>query len=492
MTPYGGCGPCRGEGEDVPEVLSGRGFGESCGLFGIYGSDKAAHLTYLGLFSQQHRGQESAGIVVSDGRQVCSHKNLGLVSSAIPTTSLDALTGHLAIGHVRYSTTGSSKKPQNVQPLVLEYSKGLFCVAHNGNLVNAKELRKSCEWRGSIFQTSTDSEIVVHLLARPDNYGLEDPLANSLARLRGSYSFLFMTPTSLIAARDPHGFRPLAMGRVGSAVVFASETCAFDLVGATYERDVEPGEIVEVSAKGIESRRVLCVPGAVTSHCIFEHIYFARPDSLVFGDTVHEVRKRLGQRLAKDYPVDADVVFDIPDSGRSAALGYSMESGIPYDRGFVRNFYVGRTFIMPSEDPRGESVDIKLNVVKGVVSGKRVVVVDDSIIRGNTSRKRLRLLREAGAKEIHVRISSPPCRHPCFYGIDFPTHDELIAAKSSVEEIRAHLEVESLSYLTVEGMLSAVSHPDDYCGACFTGEYPEPIMAAVEKLGLENQSNVDR
>ena len=459
--------------------------GESCGIFAVYGSPDAARLTYLALFALQHRGQESAGIVVSDGEKIRSRKGLGLLGEVVTPADFGSLPGHLAAGHVRYSTTGSNK-PQNIQPLVLEYSRGLFAVAHNGNLVNAKELRQKCEARGSIFQTSTDSEIVVHLLARPENLGLECPLARCLAELRGAYSFVFMTRDSVIAARDPHGFRPLAMGRLGDAVVFASETCAFDLIGATYERDVEPGEIVRVTASGMESQRIDNADGARVSHCIFEHVYFARPDSVVFGETVHDVRVRLGRRLATDSPAEADVVIPVPDSGRSGALGYARQSSIPLERGFIRNHYVGRTFIMPAEDPRGESVEIKLNAVRNVVSEKRIVVVDDSIIRGTTSRRRFQLLRDAGAREIHVRIGAPPCRFPCFYGIDFPSKGELIAASRSVEDIRAFLGVDSLGYQTVEGLVSAVAHPDDYCAACFTGDYPEPVTENVGKLALEN------
>jgi amidophosphoribosyltransferase len=457
--------------------------GEYCGVFGVFGTEDAAHLAYLALFALQHRGQESAGIVVSDGRKIRSRKGPGLLSDIVAPGDLAALPGHLAIGHVRYSTMGG-RKPQNIQPLVLEHSRGLLAVAHNGNLVNACALRRQCESRGSIFQTSTDSEIVVHLLARPENLDLDSPLARCLAELRGAYSFVFLTKDSVIAARDPHGFRPLAMGRLGEAVVFASETCAFDLIGAKYERDVEPGEIVTASAQGIESRRVEGAGAAGKSHCIFEHIYFARPDSVVFGEPVHGVRTRLGQRLARDCPADADVVIPVPDSARSAALGYARASGIPLDRGFIRNHYVGRTFIMPAE--RGMSVDIKLNAVRSVVCGRRIVVVDDSIIRGTTSRRRFQLLRAAGAREIHVRISAPPCRHPCFYGIDFPSHGELIAAKRSVEDIRKYLKVDTLGYQTVDGMLSAVSRPQDYCTACFTGQYPEPVEDFMGKEALEN------
>ena len=463
--------------------VSAHCIGESCGIFAVFGSEDAAHLAYLALFALQHRGQESAGIVVSDGRKIRSRKGPGLLSEVVAPGDLAALPGHLAIGHVRYSTMGG-RKPQNVQPLVLEYSRGLLAVAHNGNLVNARALRRQCESRGSIFQTSTDSEIVVHLLAKPENLDLDSPLARCLAELRGAYSFVFLTKDAVTAARDPHGFRPLALGRLGDAVVFASETCAFDLIGANYERDVEPGEIVTASAQGIESKRVEGADAAGKSHCIFEHIYFARPDSVVFGEPVHGVRTRLGQRLARDCPADADVVIPVPDSARSAALGYARASGIPLDRGFIRNHYVGRTFIMPAE--RAVSVDIKLNAVRSVVRGRRIVVVDDSIIRGTTSRRRFQLLREAGAREIHVRISAPPCRHPCFYGIDFPSHGELIAAKRSVEDIRKYLDVDTLGYQTVDGMLSAVSRPHDYCTACFTGRYPDPVEGPLSKGALEN------
>jgi len=503
--------------------LGGHAARESCGIFAVFGRDDAARLAHLALFALQHRGQESAGIVASDGKQVRSLKGLGLLGEAVPADNLGVLPGHLAIGHVRYSTTGGGRKPQNIQPLVLEYSKGLFGVAHNGNLVNSAELRHECESLGSIFQTSTDSEIVVHLLARPENLELDRPLARCLARLRGAYSFVFLTRDGIVAARDPHGFRPLAMGRLGDAVVFASETCAFDLLGATYVRDVEPGEIIEVSTRGgtetvrrfapssltmqpadvagrerrvphaaravLTSYRIEGSEGVTRSHCIFEHIYFARPDSRVFGETVHDVRVGLGARLAEDHPADADIVVPVPDSGRSSALGYSRRSGIPFDRGFIRNHYVGRTFIMPSG--RAGSVEIKLNAVRSVVDGKRVVVVDDSIIRGTTSRKRLRLLREAGAREIHVRISAPPCKHPCYYGIDFPSRGELVAAERDVAAIRAFLGVDSLRYQSVEGMLSAVSRPGDYCAACFTGKYPEPAEGRMAKCMLENAAMGD-
>ncbi len=467
--------------------LARKTFGESCGIFAVYGTPHAARLTHLGLFALQHRGQESAGIVASDRCRIRHIKGQGLLADAVRRGDLETLQGDLAIGHVRYSTTGASK-PQNVQPLILEYAKGLLAVAHNGNLVNAKALRRQCEARGSIFQTSTDSEIVVHLLARPEHADLPRPLARCLAMLKGAYSFVFLTKKSIIAARDPHGFRPLAMGRLGDAVVFASETCAFDLIGAAYERDVAPGEVIEVSESGMTTYRIEKADEEAVSHCIFEHIYFARPDSLVFGESVHDVRVQFGRQLAREHPVEADAVVAVPDSGRSAALGYTRESGIPADRAFVRNHYVGRTFIMPVEQGRGNSVDIKLNAVRSVVAGKRLIVVDDSIIRGTTARRRVKLLRDAGAREIHLRIACPPCRCPCFYGIDFPSPGELLAANSTVEEIREFLGVESLGYLSVAGMLGCVQRSEQYCTACFTGRYPEEIKERVEKLALENAS----
>jgi len=457
---------------------------EHCGVIGIWGSPTAALQVHQGLFALQHRGQESAGIVVSDGQKIRSRKGLGLLSEAIPIEDVAALSGHIAIGHVRYSTTGA-KKIQNIQPLIMEYSRGLIAVAHNGNLVNARTLRRDCEARGSIFQTSTDSEIVVHLLAQPEHLGEEDPLGHCMSHLKGAYSFVFLTRDALIAARDPMGFRPLVLGELDGATVVASETCAFDLIGAKCVREIEPGEIVRISDAGLESRRFIPEHGVMRAHCIFEHVYFARPDSSVFGESVHEVRVRMGERLAKDQPADADVVVAVPDSGNSHALGYARGSGMPLDRGFIRNHYVGRTFIMPPEESRGGHVETKLNVVKSVVCGKRVVVVDDSIIRGTTSRGRIHLLREAGAKEVHLRIAAPPCRHPCYFGIDFPTSEELVAAGRSVEEIRELLGVDSLGYQSPEGLLSAVSRPESYCTACFTGVYQVQPAEDMDKYSME-------
>jgi len=458
---------------------------EACGVFGIYGYDGAAHQAHLGLYSLQHRGEESAGIVVSDDREMRSKRGMGHLDEVVSADDLARLPGHMAIGHVRYSTTGLPK-PQNVQPLVIEYSKGLVAVAHNGTLTNARQLRRYYEGRGSIFQTSTDSEIIVHLMADPDHLALPDHVAHCLAHLEGAFSLLLMTKTQLIAARDRHGFRPLSLGELRCSPVIASETCAFDLVGARYIRDIEPGEVLTIDQRGLNSRQFV-EPGQVKrAHCIFEHVYFARPDSRVFGETCHLVRQRLGERLAAEHPIDADVVIPVPDSGIPAALGYSRASGIPFDYGFIRNHYVGRTFIQPAESRRGFGVRIKLNAIADVVRGKRVVVVDDSIVRGTTSRTRLGMLREAGAREVHLRISSPPICHPCYFGIDFPTRDELVAGARTVEEIRTFVGVDSLGYLSVEGLLSAVSGPPgDYCAACFTGEYPCAITEVVDKLGME-------
>jgi len=458
---------------------------EACGIFGIYGYDGAAHQAYLGLYSLQHRGEESAGIVVSDDREMRSKRGMGHLGEVVAPEDLARLPGHMAIGHVRYSTTGSPR-PQNIQPLVIEYSKGLIAVAHNGTLTNAHHLRRYYERRGSIFQTSTDSEIIVHLMADPDHLGLRDHVEHCLAHLEGAFSLLLMTKAQLIVARDRHGFRPLSLGELRCSPVIASETCAFDLLGARYIRDIEPGEVLTADERGLNSRRFVPAAQVKKAHCIFEHVYFARPDSRVFGETCHIVRERLGERLALEHPADADIVIAVPDSGIPAALGYARASGIPFDYGFIRNHYVGRTFIQPAERARGLGVRIKLNAIADIVRGKRVVVVDDSIVRGTTSRTRLGMLREAGAKEIHLRISSPPIRHPCYFGIDFPTARELVAHERSVEEIRDFIGVDSLGYLSTDGLLSAVSGPpDDYCTACFTGNYPCEITEAVDKLAME-------
>jgi len=437
-----------------------------------------------GLFALQHRGQEGAGIVVSDGRKVRSVKGMGLVQDLVARKEFSELQGHLGIGHVRYSTTGSPR-PQNVQPLVVECIDGIWAIAHNGNLTNASQLRRSYQEAGAIFQTSTDSEVLVHLIADPMFRTRPRRVERALAELQGAFSFLVMTKDSVMAARDPYGFRPLSIGKLGSGYVFASETCALEQVGADYIRDVLPGELVTVDEKGIRST-TFCEPiSGSLGQCIFEHVYFARPDSTVFGQNVHDVRMKLGVNLAKEAPAKADIVIPIPDSGNVAALGFSQASGIPLDYGFIRNHYVGRTFIMPSVGQRNQSADMKLAVVPGVVRGKRIVVVDDSLIRGTTSRRRVAALREAGAKEIHLRISCPPTRHPCYFGIDFPSRSELVAADHTVEEICKFIGADSLAYLSVEGLRASVEHPSDFCNGCFTGTYPYAVAGELDKHALE-------
>jgi amidophosphoribosyltransferase len=456
---------------------------EHCGVIGVYGMPNAAELVYAGLHSLQHRGQEAAGIVASDGRRIQSKKGLGLLHEAISPAELSDLPGHLAVGHVRYSTTGSGRV-QNIQPLVIEYSQGIVAVAHNGNLTNAQTLRASYESRGSIFQTSTDSEVFVHLMADPEVLREADPLRAALDRVRGAYSLLVLTAQELVAARDPFGFRPLCIGRVGEGWVVASETCALDLIGAALEGEVAPGEILTISEAGARASS----PGEAgrRARCVFEYIYFARPDSVVFGEVVHNVRLRLGENLAGTCPVEADVVIAVPDSGTSAALGYSRRSAIPLDMGFVRNHYVGRTFITPGAEARVSDVKVKLNVIRDVVRGKRLVVVDDSIVRGTTSRSRIASLREAGAREIHLRISAPPITHPCFYGIDFQHAAELVASDRTVAGICDFVGADSLGYQDIEGLLGALpGRPADYCLACFTGEYPEPVEGEMDKYSME-------
>ncbi|MHC5036324.1 MAG: amidophosphoribosyltransferase [Planctomycetota bacterium] len=458
---------------------------EQCGLFGIFGDPDAVVKTFYGLYALQHRGQESAGIAVGNGGPLQGYKGMGLVPEVLTPQVLSRFSGDRAIGHVRYSTTGSSN-PLNAQPLLVRYAGGDIALGHNGNLINGSEIRKQYEARGSIFQTTTDSEVIVHLLADPESGSLNRSLIRALGRVKGAYCLLLLAPDRLIAVRDPRGFRPLALGKLDGAFVVASETTAFDLIGAHIIREVEPGEAVILTDRGMQSL-ALCTPGEVVpSRCIFEHIYFARPDSLVFGENVHHVRMALGRKLAEDAPADADMVISVPDSGNSAALGFSQASGIPLDIGFVRNHYVGRTFIQPSQDMRDASVKVKLNAVRGVVKGKRVIVVDDSIIRGTTSQSRVNALRDAGAREIHLRISSPPHRFPCFYGIDFPSRTELIAAKKSTEKIAEFLNVESLAYQTLDGLLASVAGPPDhYCVACFNGDYRVAPEGELDKFAME-------
>ncbi len=459
---------------------------ESCGLFGVYGMDDCAPLIYQGLFALQHRGQEAAGIVVADGTDVRSHKGQGLVGDVFSKTSWPELSGNLGIGHVRYSTTGSTRM-QNVQPLVVECVDGIWAVAHNGNLTNAMSLRRMYQEAGAIFQTSTDSEVLVHLLADPMFRSRPRRVARALGELCGAFSFLMMTKNCVMAARDRLGFKPLSIGRIGNAWVFSSETCGLNQVGAEYVRDVEPGELVVVDKAGMRSSFFAENKDDHLAQCVFEMVYFARPDSIVFGHNVHNVRLQYGMRLAEEHPVDADVVIAIPDSGNSAALGFARRSGIPLDFGFIRNHYVGRTFIMPEEAKRATSVDMKLALLPEVVRGKRVVVVDDSIIRGNTAKRRILSLREAGAKEVHVRISCPPTRFPCFFGIDFPTKDELVAGAHDIEGIRKFMECDSLGYLSLEGLLAPFKSQGDFCTACFTGVYAVDVSSVSGKLALESQ-----
>ncbi len=445
---------------------------DKCGIFGIWGDGEAAKLVFLGLYSLQHRGQESAGIVATDGKQFFTHKGIGLVFEALDQQKLASLKVKAAIGHVRYSTTGRTLY-RNIQPLVVEGSKGLIALAHNGNLVNALSLRKELVQEGAIFQSTTDTEIILHLLAR-EKRPLIEALKVSLPRLKGAYSFLFLTPSAMIVSRDPYGFRPLVLGRRrNGAYIASSETVPFSLLEADFIREVEPGETLIIDDHGIH--QAFRLPSEKKAFCIFEFIYFARPDSFMFGNDVYTVRKCFGRRLAEEAPVKADYVIPVPDSGLWAAVGYSQASGIPMEFGLIRNHYVGRTFIQPSSAERAFSVRLKLNPVPEVLEGKSIVLIDDSIVRGTTSKKIVSVLRKAGAKEIHFRISSPPVKSPCFYGIDTPTKDELIASSSSVEQIKEYLKVDSLHYLTIEGMLSCVSNPEDFCTACFTGQYPEPI-----------------
>ncbi len=459
---------------------------EKCGVFGIWGTKESARITYQGLFAQQHRGQESAGIVVSDGTTLRGHARMGLVSHVFTQRQLsEELVGHAAIGHVRYSTTGSSKLC-NAQPLLREYLMGPVAIAHNGNLINAGLLRRQYEEHGHIFQSTTDTEIIVHLLAKPTHVDKQDPLPHVLRHLQGAYSLVFLFPNRLEACRDPWGIRPLSLGKTSDGHwVVASETCAFDAIDATYERDVAPGEIIRIDDDGLHSRQ-FDAPAPQLAHCMFEHVYFANPASKIFGQTVHTVRQALGRRLAQEAPVEADSVMPMPDSGRSAALGFARESGIAFEEGIVPNRFVGRTFILPNQAQRDRAVAMKLNIIPDVVNNKRIVIVEDSVVRGTTTRSKMRAIRRAGAREIHLRVSCPPIVHPCFYGIDFPTTQELIAHNRTVQQIADYLEVDSLAYLSLEGMLSCAKFPaDHYCTACWSGEYKIPIDQPQSKFSLE-------
>lgn len=453
-------------------------FNDECGIFGIYGHPEAANITYLGLYALQHRGQESAGIVASDGERLNFHKGMGRVGDVFNTNVLSRLAGSAAIGHVRYSTTGDSHV-KNAQPFVVEYSRGSIAVAHNGNLVNAAFLRDKFEAHGAIFQSSMDTEIIVHLIASCYENTIADRITYALKEIKGSYSLLFITEDMMIAARDPYGFRPLSLGRhKGGAYVVASETCAFDLIEAEFVRDIEPGEVLVIDGRAEPVSFFPFGRNAVEPKpCVFEFIYFARPDSAVFGANVYDVRKKLGERLALEHPVDADVVIPVPDSGVPAAIGFARASGIPFEMAIVRNHYVGRTFIEPKDSIRHFGVKIKLNAIRDVLRGKRVVVVDDSIVRGTTSRKIIRMVREAGAAEVHMRISSPPTVSTCHYGIDTPRANELIASAKSVSEINAFITSDTLGYLSVDGLYGAVADAGgSFCDACFTKKYPVEVF----------------
>jgi amidophosphoribosyltransferase len=458
-------------------------FNEECGVFGIFNHKEAANMTYLGLHALQHRGQEGAGIVSTEGQTLFVERGMGLVSEIFTRDRIARLPGTMAMGHNRYSTTGANKL-KNVQPIVVDYSLGQMCVAHNGNLVNAKFLKDQLEAYGSIFHTTSDTEVVVHLIAGSRYPKFSERIIDALGQVRGAYSMLFMSEKELIAVRDPRGVRPLVLGAVDGAYVVASETSAFDLIQAEYVREVEPGEVLIINKDGIQS--LFPFPARKRNGCIFEYIYFARPDSIVFGNTVNDVRKEFGRVLARKHPCNADVVVPVPDSGMPPSLGYAEESGIPFELALIRNHYVGRTFIEPEHSIRHFGVKLKLNPIKSALQGKRVVLVDDSIVRGTTSRKIIKMIREAGAKEVHMRISSPPTTHPCFYGIDTPTRKELIASSHDVDEICNYITADSLNYLTIEEMLDSVPNREQgFCKACFTGDYPIPFFMAAHKNQLQ-------
>lgn len=459
-----------------------------CGIVGIFGDAEASTLAYLSLYAQQHRGQESAGIVSFEDTHMRVHQSMGLVADIFTQPVLDRLKGDRAIGHVRYSTAGESHV-RNSQPFSVNYAHGTLAVAHNGNLVNAGSLRKKFEQEGAIFQSTMDTEVIVHLLAKSRQATDVERLKECLPQVEGAYSILFLTPDALIAARDPSGLRPLFLGRKDEAYIFVSETCALDLLEAEVVREVEPGEIVEVTKEGIKSHRFMD-KNLPTHHCIFEHVYFARPDSQIFGREVYRTRQGFGEMLAKEMPTEADVVVPVPDSGVPAAIGYAKASGLPFEMGLVRNHYVGRTFIEPEQSIRHFGVKIKLNPIRELLAGKRVILVDDSIVRGTTSQKIIKMVRDAGAKEVHMRISSPPTKWPCFYGIDTPTRGELISAQKSIEEIGQFIQADSLHYLSVESLywFQKDKSGQGFCDACFTGNYPVGQDSVKRALGQEGGS----
>jgi amidophosphoribosyltransferase len=454
-------------------------FHDECGVFGVFGHPEAANLTYLGLYALQHRGQESAGIVSSTGHDLYMHKAMGEVEEIFQPRILAKLPGSSAIGHTRYSTAGD-KALLNVQPIMIDCNKGKMAVAHNGNLTNASEWRRKLEHRGSIFQTNSDTEVIVHLVARSQARNLSGALGDALNQVEGAYSLVVLTADELYAVRDPRGFRPLALGKIEGhdgevSWMVASETCAFDLLNAQYVRDIEPGEMLRISRAGLES--IHFSAPKPHQYCIFEHVYFSRPDSIVFGRAVNESREMLGRLLAREHPAEADMVVPIPDSGVPAAIGFALESKIPFRMGLIRNHYIGRTFIEPSQAIRNFGVKLKLNPVRSLIAGKRVVLIDDSIVRGTTSRKLVRMVREAGAKEVHMRISCPPTISPCYYGVDTPTKEELIASSNTPEEIRKYLGADSLGYLSLPGLRQAVNDTEGkFCTSCYTGVYPTDLV----------------
>src|SRR3954464_2738958 len=463
-------------------------FRDECGVVAIYSHPEAETLAYLGLHALQHRGQESAGIVTSNGMALNIHKAMGLVADIFTEKKLAKLRGTLAIGHTRYSTTGDSAL-LNAQPIMVQSNKGMVALAHNGNLTNAGEIRARMEAQGSIFQTSSDTEVIMHLIAQSREQTLPEAMADALRRVEGAFSLVMISADRIFAARDPRGFRPLAMGRIPASglekrdtIVFASETCAFDLIGAEYERDVKPGELVVVGPEGVSSR--FYSPTGPQSSCIFEHVYFSRPDSMVFGRAVDLSRENLGRELAREAPAEADIVGSVPGSGVTAAMGYAAESGIPFRFGLIRNHYIGRTFIEPSQSVRDFGVKLKLNPVRSLLEGKRVVLIDDSIVRGTTSRKIVRMIRNAGATEVHMRVSCPPTISPCYYGVDTPSRKQLIAANKTVEGIREYIGADSLAYLSLEGLKKACGEGEkiSYCSACYTGKYPTDIVDVEEIL----------
>ncbi len=459
-------------------------FHDECAVFGIFGHREAGNLTYLGLYALQHRGQEGSGIVTDDGEHMYAEKGMGLVADIYTKTVLKRLPGHMAIGHNRYSTAGGSTV-KNVQPLTVNFALGNLALAHNGNLINATMLRNELEAYGAIFQSSSDSEVIIHLIAHSRSDTLLGRVIDALTQVRGAFSVVLLTDHGVMAAKDPYGLRPLCLGRLRDSWLVASETCAFDLIGADYVREIEPGELVVLNEQGVTSYHPF--PKVPPAMCVFEYVYFARPDSRIFGaNAVYATRKALGKQLAKEAPVQADMVIPVPDSGVAAALGFAEGSGLPYEHGLIRNHYVGRTFIEPEQSIRHFGVKIKLNALPEVLTGKRVVVVDDSIVRGTTSRKIVKMIRQAGAKEVHMRISSPPIVSPCFYGIDTPTKRELIGSSHSIQEIKKYITADSLAFLTLEGMLNAApGSPRQYCNACFTERYPIPFTKAEElQLGL--------